>query len=468
MRRTIRDLIRATSGTLLSGFPQTSYDRVSIDSRSVKPGDLFVALRGPHFNGHDFLLTAANAGASAVLVSDSNLPEFHPDYIPAVVQVADTLAALQALAKANRLASDAEVIGLTGSNGKTTTKEMIACILREVAPTLATRGNLNNQIGLPLTLTELGSEHRFAVIEMGTSKKGDMELLVDLTQPRVGIITNVGKDHLEFLDSPEGVLAVNRGLYDALGATGTAVINLDDPLLAPLAQSLPCKIVTYGAGPNATVRASSRRPWPLPSRFTLHFGPKTFEAELSAPGAIQVENAVAAAAVAWSLGIPAETIVSGLKRFTPASMRMQVIERSDGTILLNDAYNANPSSVRASVSSFCGTFPDRKHWLVLGDMRELGALSASEHEQLGQWLATQSLDRIFLYGRDTRFALKGLLSAGAQNKVERFKKKRRLLEVLKAELKREQPAILFKASRSLKLEHLISALTDAGAPVPTH
>lgn len=464
MRRTVSDLLHATKGKLLSGFPKDFFDRVSIDTRTSKPGDLFVALQGPRYDGHQFLRTAADRGASVLMIKQGvPIPSFDPDRVPAMVEVEDTLVALQNLALGIRSASEAEVIGLTGSNGKTTTKEMIASILRQVSPTLSTRGNLNNHIGLPLTLCELEREHRFAIIEMGTSKKGDMDVLVAISRPRVGLITNVGKDHLEFLGTPEGVLEVNRKLFDVLPAQGTAVINLDDPLLAKLKGKLKCREVTYGDHADAMVRATNATYWPLPMKFTLHFGEKSFPAEIHAAGGVQIVNAVAAAATAWAVGVPAEIIVAGLKAFRPASMRWQVHERGDGAVLINDAYNANPSSVRASVRSFLQTYPGKLHWVVLGDMRELGGLARQEHAELGRWLATLSIDRILLYGRDVRFIAEGLSRAGASSRAERFRKKRLLLKDLESKIGAAKPVILFKASRSLRLEQVVQPLM--GKPV---
>jgi UDP-N-acetylmuramoyl-tripeptide--D-alanyl-D-alanine ligase len=405
----LRHFLAATGGSLLCGRPTASFENVSIDTRTLRHGDLFFALRGARLDGHDYLRAAADRGAGAVVID--RLDErfsFHPERAPAVVQVADSLRALQQWGRCRREQCHGQVIGVTGSNGKTTTKEMLAAILRLAGRTLATKGNLNNHIGLPLTLCDLAPDTEYAVIEMGTSKKGDMDVLMDITRPQVGLITNVGKDHLEFLGTPEGVLEVNRVLFDQLPATGTAIINLDDPLLAGCLKKLPCRAVTYSVKGAADVFASDLQPWPLPMRFRLHQGADSYEAELNVPGSFQVQNAVAAAAVAHALGISSDKILEGFRTFRPAAMRMQVSEASSGATLINDAYNANPSSVRASVESFCEAYGGRSRWLVLGDMRELGETARQEHQDMGQWLATQALDRIFLYGRDTRFVRKGL------------------------------------------------------------
>lgn len=459
MNLRVRDVLTATRGQLLAGSPARAVNGVSINSRTIGPHDCFFALKGPRFDAHNFLRQAADRGAGLLVVQsvDARL-NLESHHLPSVIRVEDTLKALQDLARWIRGRSRATVIGVTGSNGKTTTKDMLYAILRRAGKTLVTKGNLNNHIGLPLTLCDLEEDHRFAVIEMGTSKKGDMELLVDIARPQVGLITNVGKDHLEFLGTPEGVLVENRPLYDRLPADGIAILNLEDPLLAPLADSLKVRKVTYGRNPEAQVRATDIVPWPLPLRFTLTLDGRRQDCALFVPGLLQVLNAMAAAAAAHAVGVDAMTIAAGLANFSPTAMRMQVLDGIEGSTLVNDAYNANPSSVRASIEGFCESFSNRPRWIVLGDMRELGTLARVEHEELGRWLADKPLDRIFLYGRDTRFILAGLQSAGAKTPVLRFRKKRDLTAAIQSSMAGAKPVILFKASRSLKLEQAIQPL----------
>jgi len=340
---------------------------------------------------------------------------------------------------------------------------MIAAILDRMGKTLATRGNLNNHLGLPLTLSRLEPDHRFAVLEMGASRPGDIAFLADLGRPRIAVITNIGKAHLEGLGSQDGILKEKRALFDSLPADGVAVINQDDPLLAASANSVACRKVFFGLTALADVRAESIVEEDDAVRFTLNIGGQRMDVKVPLPGQFQVMNALAAAAVAHAAGASLKDIVQGLTSFHPVAMRMEVVKHPSGALLINDAYNANPSSVRASVTSFCHGHGHRPRWLVLGDMRELGTGARQEHHALGQWLATQPLERIFLYGRDTRFVREGLQSKTKTARVDRYHKKRLLLAELERSLS-EKPVILFKASRGMKLEQIITALMGGQAP----
>ena len=326
MKLSVKDIVKATGGRLVSGYPNDTVERVSIDTRTLRPGDVFFALQGPRFDGHHFLKTASQRKAKAIVLSrmaaDVGLA---PDAASDIIQVPDTLRALQDTARhARGQAKNTHVIGLTGSNGKTTTKDMLALILSRAGKTLATRGNLNNHIGLPLMLCALEPEHQYAILELGTSKTGDMDLLVDLARPQAGVITNVGKDHLEFLGTPEGVLKENRKLFEALPKDGIAIINLEDPLLKSFAHDLPCKIVTYGRTPEAQVSATEIVLFPAPLRFLLKLGNEMRPVALQVIGEVQVLNAMAAAAVAYALGVQGKDIVEGLQAFKPAAMRLEV------------------------------------------------------------------------------------------------------------------------------------------------
>jgi UDP-N-acetylmuramoyl-tripeptide--D-alanyl-D-alanine ligase len=461
MHMTLREMIQATNGRLISGFPESRYSRLSIDTRTLRAGDVFFAIRGPRYDGHAFMKTAIQKKAKGLVIDrlDPQLPLDSKSGVD-VLCVDNTLTALQNLARAIRQkAQKTTFIGLTGSNGKTTTKEMLTRILSRAGKTLSTRGNLNNHIGLPLMLSELEPEHAYALLELGTSKPGDMDLLHDLLQPTVALITNVGKDHLEFFGTPEGVLKENQKLIDRLPKNGLAIINLEDPFLAPFAKSFSGKKVTYGFSSGADVQAADIRVQAGSTIFTLILGKEKCPVTLKTPGRIQVLNALAAAACAYGLKVRVSDIVAGLEAFEPSAMRMETRVHPQGALIVEDAYNANPSSMRASIENFCESYTGRPKWLVLGDMRELGPLALSEHRELGQWLGSLKLDRVYLYGRDTRFTFEGLKSQNFKGVVERYKKKRYLIDVLKRALfEHEKPAILFKASRRMKLEEVSRAL----------
>jgi UDP-N-acetylmuramoyl-tripeptide--D-alanyl-D-alanine ligase len=465
MTSTALEFARATGARFLLGSPLAAFDGVSIDTRTLQAGNLFFAIPGPRHDGHDHLTTALDKSAAGLVLqrldAGWNFDRRNP---PLVFQAADSSQALQRWAAFLRKRSTATVIGITGTNGKTSTKEMISAILTRVGPTLSTQGNLNNQLGLPLTLARLTAEQRFMVLELGISRPGDMQLLAGIAAPQIGVITNIGKAHLQGLRTAEGVRDEKRILLDRLPVDGTAVINQDDPLLAGFASSLQAKKVFFGLSALADVRAESIEDLDGGVRFVLNIRGKRETIRMQIPGRFQVFNALAAAAAAHAAGASLSEIVAGLAAFRPVAMRMQSLPHPSGALLINDAYNANPNSVRAAVSSFCQSYRQRPRWLVLGDMRELGAGAAQEHRDLGVWLTSQPLERVYLYGRDTRFVLEGLAKRPASMQVSRFRKKRQLLAELQTEIVR-QPVILFKGSRSMKLEQLINPLTaqPAGA-----
>lgn len=453
-----RDFVRATQARFLLGDPQDTFQGISIDTRTLRPDDLFIAIRGPHHDGHDHLKRAVEKGAAGCVVEQLDpRMDFDRSRPPFILHVAHSVSALQQWGAYLRKRSSAYVVGLTGSNGKTTTKEMIASILGRAGKTLATQGNLNNYLGVPLTLSRLEPEHRYAVIEMGTSQPGDIALVAGLAAPSIGLITNIGSAHLEKLGSREGILQEKKALWDVLLTEGVAIINQDDPLLAGAANTLKCRKLFFGLKALADVRAEDIQMEGESTSFQLIVNGQKNSVRIPVTGQFQVMNALAAAAVGHALSIPLKDIAEGLSSFQPMAMRMQKMVHSSGAVLINDAYNANPSSVRASITTLCQTPTQHPRWLVLGDMRELGARARAEHQELGTWIATQPLDRVFLYGRDTRFLFEALKVQSGPMKVERFRKKRLLLAELERSLQ-EKPIVLFKGSRVMRLEQIIHPL----------
>jgi UDP-N-acetylmuramoyl-tripeptide--D-alanyl-D-alanine ligase len=460
----LHELVSAVRGEFLSGNPHAPVRNLSTDGRALRRGDYFVALQGKNFDGHDFLKQAVERGAAGIVVSRQqiDLGNPFPDF-PAIVRVNDTLKALGDIARCYREKFRIPLIGITGSNGKTTTKEMLASILRHKGPTVSTTGNFNNRIGLPLTLFNLTSEHRYAVVEMGTSIPGEIGRLTEIASPSVGIITNIGLAHLENFKSQEGVLEEKSTLFRSLPDDGYAVVNNDDPYLRKLLPSLEKASVTYGVEREAQVQAKNIRLWPEFPSFDLCIGAECVRVTLPLYGRFNVYNALAAAAAAWKLGIDSETIKQGLEHFSVPRMRMEVKKLISGVTIINDAYNANPTSVKESVQGMVTAFPDREKIVVLGDMLELGVQAEAEHFRLGEFLVSQPLSKVFLYGPLMEKAFLAMNNPS----VAYFKKK----DELEAALRKPLPpgaVVLFKASRGMALEEIANKMLSEEQEFENH
>jgi UDP-N-acetylmuramoyl-tripeptide--D-alanyl-D-alanine ligase len=418
----------------------------STDSRTCRRQQLFVALEGPHHDGHDHLGEAIERGAAAALVSrpvESSLP---------MIRVADTLQALGRLAGVWRDRFDLPVIGVTGSNGKTTVKEMLASILRGGSPLLATRGNLNNEIGLPLTLMELNADHRLAVIEMGANHPGEIARLARLARPHVGVITQCAPAHLEGFGSIEGVAQAKGELLVNLDADGTAVINADDafaPLWRRLAGSRRC--LTFAMDNCADVRAQ----WRLEargSRIEMATPVGGIEVRLGLPGRHNVANAAAATATAIAAGATREAIISGLEAMGPVPGRLELKSIDDDICIIDDTYNANPASLEAGLEVLAG-FPGR-HWLVLGDMAELGDEAPDYHRQVAALVRDYHVDRLLTIGELSRLTTISF-GEGAHHHAS--------IDALVASLGESlepHTTVLVKGSRSMGMERVVAALTS--------
>jgi UDP-N-acetylmuramoyl-tripeptide--D-alanyl-D-alanine ligase len=432
--------------------------RVVIDSRSVQAGDFFVALNGHRRDGHEFLADVAARGAAGALVSRPT------DGLPAgfgLVRVEDTLAGVQRLGFAHRKKMPARVIGITGSNGKTTTKEMLAHLLREMGRNvLSTRGNLNSQIGLPLMLLELEPHHTHAVLELGASATGDIARLAGMALPDIGVITGIGRAHLSSFGSVEGVLAAKWELVDSLGKQGIAFLNADDPFLSTRRKEARCPVVSFGRSPGADVRAENIRQDPQ-TVFDLVVGGARREVRLPVPGLFNVTNALAAVAVAlWERGLLPD-VARALSSFSPPPQRMQMRRRADGSLFLIDAYNANPDSMAAGLESFVQAFPHWPKTVVLGSMLELGPSSEKEHVQLGRALAGMPLERIFFVGPEGVWVRTGYREASGKKDVLVEEDREKLRTDIARGLTSDS-VCFFKASRGVRMEDLYEPLMTLG------
>ena len=418
---------------------------VALDSRCVEPGNLFVAIVGEHADGHDFLSAAAARGACGALVTrriDSDLPQ---------VLVADATLALGDLASALRAQRDVRVVGITGSNGKTTVKTLLAEILRRHGRTHVSAGNHNNELGLPLSVLAMSADTQFAVFEMGAGKPGDIAYLAGIARPDIAVITLIAPAHLERMGSVEGVARTKGALYQALPADGVAIINADDafaPFFAGLAGTR--KQVHFGLDHPAQIRARDISSTPEGSRFVLVTPRGDAELRLSLPGLHNVMNALAAASAASALDVPLATIVAGLESVESIPGRLHRLVTAGGWALVDDSYNANPGSMAAAIDTLL--LAPGEHWLVLGDMGELGAEARALHAALGRRAQELGVDRLFAIGplgAETVHAF----GRGA----EHFPDQQALLEALRPQL-HVGVTCLIKGSHSARMDRVVDAL----------
>ncbi|MEV0987592.1 UDP-N-acetylmuramoyl-tripeptide--D-alanyl-D-alanine ligase [Streptomyces sp. NPDC049949] len=441
---------------------------VVIDSRQVEAGSLFAAFTGEHVDGHDYAERAVASGAAAVLAA-------RPVGVPAIV-VADVEKALGALARAvvGRLGTD--VVALTGSAGKTSTKDLIAQVLQAHAPTVWTPGSLNNEIGLPLTALRATEETRHLVLEMGARGIGHIEYLTGLTPPRIGLVLNVGTAHIGEFGGREQIARAKGELVEALPAEadgGVAVLNADDPLVRAMSARTKARTVLFGEADDADVRATEVRMTPAgqPS-FTLHTPTGCGEVTLRLYGEHHVSNALAAAAVAHVLGMSTQEIATALSGAgTLSRWRMEVTERADGVTIVNDAYNANPESMRAALRALAAMggaarVDGGRTWAVLGPMAELGDASLAEHDAVGRLAVRLNVSKLVAVGgREASWLQLGAYNEGSWGEESVVvSDAQAAIDLLRSEL-RPGDVVLVKASRSIGLERVALALLSAEGEV---
>ena len=419
------------------------------DAREAGPGSLFVAIRGERFDGHDFIGQAVARGAAAVLTHRKE--ETYP--IPALY-VEDTRQALLDLAGGYRAQFDCPVVAVTGSVGKTTTKEMIAAVLSERYDTLKTQGNLNNTIGMPLTALEMDENTEAAVFEMGMSGFGEIAAMAACGQPNIAVITMIGTSHIELLGSREGICRAKMEILEGLAARGgIAVLNGDEPLLWEQKDRLFGRIVWFGQNnPDCEFRAEDVSCTDGTLRFTMIWPEGRQTVAVASQGAHNVGNALAAAACGWLLGLEADEIAAGLAAYRPVGLREQRYEKN-GYAIYEDCYNASPDSMEAALRVL-GSMPGARHIAVLGGMGELGNYAPEGHRRAGR-AAAKYADRIFAYGANTEYLREGALEGGmAPQDVACFDTHEALAEALRREA-RPGDALLFKGSRAMKMENVL-------------
>jgi len=450
---TLADVLAATGGVL--GGPaagETPVTSVSIDSRTLEPGALFVAIRGPRFDGHDFLAEAAARGAKAALVErDASAP---PGL--RLVRVADTTKGLFDLARHVRREAGLPVVGITGSVGKTTTKDMTAHLLATRGPVLKTEGNLNNQYGLPLTLLRLEAEHTAVVLEMGMSAPGEIRALSTLAEPDVATITRVAPVHLEFFPSVDAIAEAKAEILEGLRPGGAAVLNGDDARVRAIGERYRGKVVWFGSDPRFDVSAEGWRGTGVGMRFDLRLAGRTTEVALLLAGPHFVTSFLAAAAAAHVLGVPLEAIAEAATTLRPARHRGEVVRLGEGVTLLDDCYNSSPEALEAAVVAL-SLLPGRRRVAVLGDMLELGPTGPALHRERGRALGGR-VDLVLGVGPLAEGIVEGAREAGIPaGSLRHFATAADAVAAL-PEVLRPGDVILVKASRGVKLEAVVDAI----------
>ena len=458
------EIALASGGVIFQGSSSCRIHGVSTDSRKIQPGELFVPIEGPNFDGHRFIRQAMEKGAAGSLTGPGWEPKAGGAEVPGtfLIRVEDPLQALGDLAHSWRKRhSRVRVAAITGSNGKTTTKEMAARALSGTFRVLKTEGNLNNLIGLPLMLLRLSDEHEAAVLEMGMNVPGEIRRLKEIAEPQVSLITNVGRAHLEFLGSLEGIARAKGELWEGLKGEDWIAVNADDPRVVELAAAVHCRKKTFGIRERAEISAegiSVEAAWG--TRFSLKLEGKTLPIRLHTFGRHNVSNALGAAALAAIMGLDVEKIAAGLEGFQPHSGRGRIHSLGRGLHLLDDSYNSNPDSLQATLAAFADMKGKARGLVVLGDMLELGPGTAGFHEDAGKRVGALGFEHLFFCGEQREHLAGGARSAGMEeSRIHTFANPEEIPGSLESRVG-EGDWILVKGSRRLRMERVVEALIE--------
>jgi UDP-N-acetylmuramoyl-tripeptide--D-alanyl-D-alanine ligase len=457
---TIAEILKAIEGSLNEGFPDDVVTGISIDSRSIKPGECFVAIKGEHHDGHRFIPEVVERGAIGIVASE----EFYGDYAGvwnkkvSLISVKNTQEALGDLGAWRRHTMGIPVVAITGSNGKTTTKEITSAVLGQSFKVLATAGNFNNLIGVPLTLLRLTDSHELAVVELGMNAPGEIKKLTEISRPNVGVITNIGKGHLEGLGTIDGVMKAKGELFDGLGEDGVAIINMDDERVRVLGEIFRGPTLSYGIEcRDANVTANNIRSEGVGYSFNLATPDKTIQVRLPLAGRFNILNALAAATVGYHFKVPIQKIRDGLEQIKPFDKRMQIIRLTNAITVLNDTYNANPESMSSAIETLCTLKREGRGIAVLGDMLELGDYSLKAHQEVGKQAAQSNLTHLFVTGDFANVTAQSAVDAGMDPKHVMVGAHEEILDILRESLS-PHDWILVKGSRGMAMEKIVEGL----------
>lgn len=460
---TVKEILPYISAKLIRGSEDTGFTGISIDSRVIEKGDLFFPFSGQNVDAHDFILEALKKGASCSLATrEWPVPTDFPQD-KCLLEVDSISEALQKLASYYRQRLNIPyIIGITGSNGKTTTKDLIASVVKEKFKTLKTKGNYNNEIGVPLTLFGLNKEHQVAVVELGMRGLGEIKELTDIVHPNLGVITNVGETHLEILGSKENIAQAKGELVEAIPPHGWVILNADDPLVAAMVKKADGSVLFYGLEKEAQIRASNVRSLGEQGMaFTLAVESEQIEIGLPLLGCHNVYNALAAAGVGRILGLSLPMIKNGLEKVELTGMRLEIIETAEGIKIINDTYNASPASMEGALKILGDISLERggRSIAILGNMYELGEYTQEAHHSIGKLTAQLGVDFVITVGQLASQISQGAVEAGLdKEKILVCGSNQDALE--KLPVLKKGDTVLVKGSRSMKMEEIVESFRD--------
>ncbi|HHW70955.1 MAG TPA: UDP-N-acetylmuramoyl-tripeptide--D-alanyl-D-alanine ligase [Clostridiales bacterium] len=456
---TVGEIACITGGTLICGDADFKIDTVSTDSRTASEGSLFIPLKGDKFDGHDFIHDAVTNRRIGAFLTEKDIDSINESKV-AIIKVSDTLKALQDMALYNRKKLNIPVIAITGSTGKTTTKDMISSVLSTKYKTLATEGNLNNEIGLPLTLLRLNSSHEMAVVELGMNQLGEIHRLASISIPDVAIITNIGLSHIGMLKSQKNIFKAKMEIFDYFHDGCMAILNGDDPYLRSIEDSFEFPILYIGIEDgNSYLKAYDIEVSEDGISYYIDIGDKNHRIELSIPGIHNVYNSMFAIAVGLLYEVDMENIKRTLYNFKPGEARLNIFTIKNDIKVIDDVYNANPASMRASLSVL-GTMIGRRKIAILGDMLELGSYSKEAHMEIGRVAVQEGVDILITVGDDSKYIAFGAKEAGLDDsKIKSFSCNKDVIQYLDTIITAGD-TILIKGSRGMKMEYITNYLRE--------
>ncbi len=452
-------ILKATSGKMIQGKREERIREISTDTRTLKPKDIFVAIRGERFDGHNFILDAVEKGASGLIIDRDISFDISKDIL--VIKVKDSLKALRQLGAYWRKFLDPKVIAITGSCGKTTTKEIVYHLISQKISCHKNRGNFNNLIGVPLTLLALSPEHRCAVVELGINLPWEMDILGKMVSPNIALITNIGASHIEGLGSIEGVSKAKSKLYNYVDKNGILIVNMEDKRCVNIAERYTQKKIYYGFNQKANIYASSIIPLPNGGhKFILHReGVKIGNVKIRLLGRHNILNALAAFAICNALNLPLKDLIGAISSFGGIKGRMEFFHIRSGAKIINDAYNANPISMHEALINL-KNMESRRRIAILGDMLELGDYTEIAHRELGKKIAALNFDRVYLVGKAVRWSLEEAEAKGfPRKKIFYFEEMDHLLPEIPKDLTMGD-LVLIKGSHAVGLEKIATYLKE--------